>query len=338
MTVIYDYGIAIVFTVVAMICWGSWANTQKMAQKSWRFELFYWDLMVGLLAGSLIAAYTIGSTGSVGRSFHEDLAMADASSIFFALMGGVLWNIGNILLVAAIAVAGMSVAFPIGGGMAWVLGIAFNYLLVMLAGQNPTNMPYVLWIGVLMIIVAIVLSSRAYKLVAKVQRKPSAKGILLSVAAGLFIAFFYGFVVKSLDGQFVPGGTGSLTPYTAIFFFACGIVVSTLVINPVFMRFPVQGKAVSMRLYWKGSLKEHFAGFLGGLIWMSGMVVSLLAAGAANPAISYAMSNAAPVVAILWGLFIWKEFRGAPSGTNRLLVTLFICYLTGLVLITYSNV
>ncbi len=338
MILIQNYGVAILFTVIAMICWGSWANTQKIAEKTWRFELFYWDLILGLLFTALVAAFTLGSLGDIGRTFIEDIAGADTSSMLYAIAGGILWNIGNILLVAAIAVAGLSVAFPIGGGIAWILGIIINYILVVLSGNTPSNKPLMLWMGVAIIIVAIVISGQAFKRVAKVQKKPSTKGIILSVVAGVFIAFFYGFVVKSLDVQFVSGGTGNLTPFTAIVLFSVGIVVSTILINPIFMKYPIQGNPVKMSLYWKGSFKEHISGFLGGVIWMTGMIVSFMATGATNPAIAYALSNGAPIVAILWGLFIWKEFAGAPKGTNKLLIIMFVGYIAGLILITFSNI
>jgi len=338
MILIQDYSLAIAFTVLAMIGWGSWANAQKIAERSWRFELFYWDKMVGLLLGSLIAAFTLGSLGEHGRPFLQDLAHADLTSISYAVVGGILWNMGNLAFVSAIALAGMSVAFPIGGGIAWMLGILVNYVLVMMAGQSPSNQPLMLFSGMIVIIIAILISGRAYQRLARVTQKPSSKGILFSVIAGLFIAFFYGFVVKSLDGSLTPGGTGSLTPFTAIVFFTFGAIISTIIINPILMRYPAQGKAVTMGEYWKGSLREHMAGVLGGMVWMCGMVFSFMAAGAANPAISYAMSNAAPVVAILWGLIVWKEFKGAPAGTNKLLVGMFACYIVGLILITWSNV
>lgn len=338
MILIQDYSLAIAFTILAMIGWGSWANAQKIAEKSWRFELFYWDKMTGLLLGSFLAAFTLGSLGVHGRPFLQDIAQADLTSILYAMAGGVLWNTGNLAFVSAIALAGMSVAFPIGGGIAWMLGILVNYVLVLLAGQIPSNQPMVLFSGMLIIIIAIFLSGRAYQRLARVTKKPSSKGILFSVVAGLFIAFFYGFVVKSLDGSLIPGGTGSLTPFTAIVFFTFGAIISTIIINPVLMRYPAQGKPVKMAEYWKGSTREHIAGVLGGIVWMSGMVFSFMAAGAANPAISYAMSNAAPVVAILWGLIVWKEFQGAPPGTNRLLIVMFTFYVIGLVLITWSNV
>jgi glucose uptake protein len=338
MVIIENYFVAISLCVLSMICWGSWANTQKMAAKTWRFELFYWDLVIGLILFAIFAAFTVGSFGSGGRTFLEDLKTADGSSIFFAMLGGAVWNLGNLLLVAAIAVAGLAVGFPIGGGIAWILGILVNYILVMLdPNKKFEGSNLFLFTGVAVIVAAIILSMFAYRRLATEQKKPPLKGILLSVSAGLLIAFFYGLVVKSLDNTFVAGGTGTLTPYTAVFFFSIGIFVSTFLFNPIFMARPVSGEAVKIKEYWKGNFKTHFTGVLGGFIWMLGMVVSFMAVGAANPAIAYALSNAAPVVAILWGLFVWKEFRGAPKGTNTLLLIMFICYLIGLALITYSN-
>lgn len=338
MILIDNYPLAVFFTFLAMVCWGSWANTQKLAQKNWRFELFYWDMVIGIVLLGVIAAFTIGSMGDYGRSFLNDLAQANASSILSAMLGGVLWNLGNLLLVAAIAVAGMSVGFPIGGGIAWVLGILINYVLIIMDKGRSEDDSLLLFSGVAVIIAAILLSMQAYKRLASEQKKPTTKGILLSVSAGLLIAFFYGFVVNSLDNSYVAGGTGTLTPYTAIVFFSLGVFISTFVFNPIFMAKPVQGEPVKISSYFKGSFKTHLIGVLGGAIWMLGMVLSFMAAGAAGPAISYALSNAAPVVAILWGVFIWKEFADAPKGTNKLLVIMFIAYLVGLTLITYSKV
>ena len=337
MVLIENYPLAVFFFIISMICWGSWANMQKVAEKNWRFELFYWDLSIGLLLFAVIAAFTLGSMGEAGRPFLEDLGRADSTSIVFAMLGGVVWNLGNILLVAAIAVAGMSVGFPIGGGIAWILGIVVNYILVILDPVKTfEGNPAILWIGVAVIISAIYLSMLSYRRLATEKQKPTTKGILLSVFAGLLIAFFYGLVVKSLDNSYVAGGTGTLTPFTGVFFFSVGVFISTIFFNPFFMKYPVQGEPVQMSEYWKGNFTTHLSGVIGGGIWMIGMIVSFMAAGAANPAISYALSNAAPVVAILWGVLIWKEFRGAPKGTNTLLLAMFILYIIGLVLITAS--
>jgi len=338
MVMIQDYGLAIMFCVIACICWGSWANTQKMAAKTWRFELFYWDMTLGIVIVCSLAALTLGSFGNDGRSFLIDIQNADLRSIGFAALGGALWNLGTLLLVAAISVAGMSIAFPIGGGIAWILGTIINYIIIVSGGEVASQNPGMLWIGVAIIISAIAISSIIYKRVSQIRKKPSVKGIVLSAVAGLVIAFFYGFVVKSIDPAFIPGSTGNLTPYSALFFFSLGVLISTIVLNPIFMAKPVEGEPVTMSMYFKGSLKEHFSGILGGMIWCLGMVVSFMAVGAANPAIAYALSNAAPIVAMLWGIFVWKEFKDADNKTNKLLITMFSFYIIGLVLITFSNI
>lgn len=334
---VHHYAVAVILCVLTMICWGSWANTQKLAARTWRFELYYWDFIAGLLITSLIAALTLGSLGRTGRTFFADLAQADPSSIGWALLGGTVWNLGNLLLVAAIAVAGMAIGFPIGGGIAWVLGIVISFILVIVGGAaNPGN-SLILFAGVGVIIIAILLSMRAYGRLARAVKKPSVKGILLSVFAGVLIAFFYGLTVKSIDPHFVSGGSGKLMPLTASFFFALGAFLTTFLFNPFFMRHPVEGAPVRFAEYWTASRGTHLTGILGGAIWSVGISASFIAVGAAGPAVSYALSNAAPVVAILWGVLAWKEFAEAPRGTNRLLVSMFLCYLAGLVLITYSR-
>jgi glucose uptake protein len=242
-----------------------------------------------------------------------------------------------LFFVAAIAEAGMSVAFPIGGGIAWILGIVVNYVVMQMDGKTPSDRPGMLWFGVALIILAIFFSGKAYQRLSQKLEKTSVRGIMLSLVAGLFIAFFYGFVVKSLDGDFVAGGTGNLTPSTAIFLFSVGVIICTVLFYLFIMRPLKIGNPGTFSEFFGGNAKSHFAGFLGGLIWALGIVVSFMAVSAANPAISYALSNAAPVVAILWGVFVWKEFNGAPKGTNTLLLIMFSLYIIGLLFITFSN-
>ncbi|MFO7670365.1 MAG: GRP family sugar transporter [Bacteroidales bacterium] len=338
MVLVHHYGLAVFFFLVAMTCWGSWANTQKLAAKNWRFELFYWDVVIGLLVFSLLAAFTLGSLGNEpgGRTFMQDLAQADARSIAFGMLGGVIWNLGNLLLVAAIAVAGLAVGFPIGGGIAWLGGTILGYMIeISTQGESSSN-PYLLFIGMGLAIAAIYLSMVSYKRLAAYQKKASAKGIILSVLAGLFIAPFYTITMYGMDPVFGLSGAGSLTPYTGTVMFALGAFLSTFIFNPFFMARPVEGEPVKMSAYFKGSFKTHWWGILGGSIWMLGMVVSFMSSGEGTT-IAYALSNAAPVVAILWGVFIWKEFKGAPKGTNGILAAMFVLFLIALVLITMSN-
>jgi glucose uptake protein len=332
MTLIQSYLPAVIFLVFSMICWGSWANTQKMAAKTWRFELFYFDFVWGLLLTAVVAAFTLGSFGPDGRPFLEDLAQADTSSILYAIAGGVVWNLGTLLLTAAMAIAGMAVGFPIGGGLAWVLGILINFFI---QGPQGNNVP-LLFIGVVLIAAAIFFSMLAYK---KLQQgKATSKGVLISLAAGVTIAFFYGLVVKSLDPAYVAGGSGNLTPFTGVFYFTLGAVLSTPVFNIFVMRHPLQGEKLSLKTYFQGDMKTHLTGMLGGIIWMAGMVVSFMAIPKAGPTISYALTNGAPVVAMFWGVFIWKEFKQAPKGTNKILSAMFLLFIAGLVLITLSKV
>jgi glucose uptake protein len=331
MVLVQNYGLAVFLCALAMICWGSWQNTQNLIGKTWRFEHYYWDFSIGILLFALLMAFTFGSIGTEGRSFIPDLKQADSENLLSAALGGIIWNVGTLLLVAGISVAGMSVAFPIGGGIGWTLGILINYI------GKPEGNPLFLFGGTSFIILAIILSMLSYRKLAEHQKKPTIKGIMLSFSAGLCIAFFYRFVASSLAVDFTPSEAGKISSYTAVVFFSLGALLCTVLLNPVFMAKPVQGEPVKMAEWFKGSSKTHLLGMLGGAIWCLGNSVSFMSVGAASPAISYGLSNSAPVVAALWGIFVWKEFKDAPKGTNMLLSMMFACYLIGLILIVYSR-
>lgn len=334
MLLIHSFLPAVIFLLFSMVCWGSWSNTQKMTAKNWRFELFYFDFVWGLLLTAVVAAFTLGSFGSDGRSFMEDLAQADSKSIMYAFAGGVVWNLGTLLLVAAMAIAGMAVGFPIGGGLAWVLGIVVNFIFSGAQGNNTT----ILFTGVALIVAAIYFCMLAYRKLAAGKKGSTSKGLIISLLAGVTIAFFYGLVVKSLDPVYVNGGSGNLTPFSGVFFFTIGALISTPVFNYFVMRHPVEGQKLSLKDYFKGDMKTHLTGVLGGVIWMAGMVVSFMAIPKAGPTISYALTNGAPVVAMFWGVFVWKEFRGAPKGTNILLAAMFVLFIAGLITVTMSKI
>lgn len=327
MFVIENYSTAILFCIVTMICWGSWANTQKLAANSWRFELFYWDYVFGILLISLIFAFTVGSNSGPGRSFMDDVAQANSSSIFSAATGGVIFNAANILLVAAIAIAGMAVAFPVGIGLALVIGVIVNYI------DNPVGNKLFLFGGVALIVVAILLNANAYRKMQSGNEHGSSKGLLLSIVAGVLMGFFYKYVAAAMFPDFTVPEPGKLSPYTAVVFFALGILLSNFFFNSLLMRRPFVGKPVSYLDYFNGGLSNHITGILGGAIWCVGMSFSIIASGKAGPAISYGLGQGATVVAAIWGIFIWKEFRNAPKGTSAILNTMLLLYLTGLGLI-----
>lgn len=315
-----------------MICWGSWGNTQKLAGKTWRYELFYWDYVTGILLFSLVAAFTMGSIGTEGRSFLPDLAQADGENIRSALLGGVVFNAANILLAAAISIAGLSVAFPVGIGLALVLGVLVNYF-----GAEKGN-PVLLFAGVVLIAAAIILNAIAYRRKAKEAQQVSSKGIVLSLLAGLLMSFFYRFVAASMDlDNFVSPAAGKMTPYTAMFIFAAGIFLSNFLFNTLVMRRPFVGQPVSYADYFKGSGKIHLVGVLGGLIWGLGNAFNLIAAGKAGAAVSYGLGQGATLVSAFWGVFIWKEFRGAPKSVNSLLFLMFILFIAGIGLLIMAG-
>jgi glucose uptake protein len=331
MVLVQNYALAVFLCAIAMVCWGSWQNTRNLIGKEWRFEHYYWDYSLGILLFALLMAFTFGSFGNQGRSFIPDLMQADYGSLLSAAVGGFIWNIGTLLLVASISIAGMSVAFPIGGGIGWTLGILINYL------GKPEGNPVYLFGGTFIIILAILFSMQSYRKLAAHQKKPSLKGIVLALLAGLCIAFFYRFVASSLATDFSEAEAGKISSYTAVVLFSIGALISTIIANPVFMAHPVQEGPVRMSGWFKGPARAHLLGLLGGAIWCLGNSVSFMSVGAASPAISYGLSNAAPVVAALWGIFVWKEFRDAPKGTNLLLAFMFGFYLIGLALIVYSR-
>ena len=331
MFILESYSMAVLFCVITMLCWGSWANTQKLAAGTWRFELFYWDYVIGILILALLFAFTLGSSGTEGRSFVEDVKQADNTNIFSAILGGVIFNAANILLVAAIAIAGMSVAFPVGIGIALVLGVIVNYI------DKPEGNWALLFGGVALIAIAIVLNARAYQRLTAKNAAPSTRGLVLSVVAGLLMGFFYRFVANAMFPDFNMPEPGKLSPYTAIVFFAIGILLSNFIFNIYIMRKPFVGEPVGFNQYFKGGFRNHLTGILGGIIWCIGMSFSIIASGKAGPAISYGLGQGATIVAALWGIYIWKEFRNAPKGTTVLLNIMLLLYVVGIALIIYAR-
>lgn len=330
MFVIDNYLLAIIFCVITMLCWGSWANTQKLASKKWGFPLFYWDYTIGVVLLSLAFGLTMGSTGDSGQAFLPNLGEASSNAIFYALLGGVVFNIANLLLVAAIDIAGMAIAFPIGIGIALVLGVIVNY------AASPVGNPVMLFSGVALVTLAIVVDAFAYKRISK--GAATKKGILISLAAGILMGFFYRFVAASMSEDFLNPTLGLLTPYTAVFVFSIGIFISNFIFNTFFMYKPISGDKVSYKDYFKvGTPKLHLIGIFGGVIWSVGFLFNMIAAGEAGFAISYGLGQGATMVAAIWGIFIWKEFKDAPKGTNNLLGLMFLLFIAGLSLIIMAK-
>lgn len=336
MVLVESYPIAVLMCIITMICWGSWANTQKLASKEWRFQLFYWDYCLGVLLLTLIFAFTLGSSGEHARSFMDDLKQADVKYIGYAMLGGVVFNIANMLLVAAIDIAGMAVAFPVGIGLALVIGVITTYM------DRPSGNPTLLFTGVACVAAAIILDAIAYKRLPSSGQKTPVKGIVLSVICGILMGQFFRFVAWAMPEKLSEisssENVGMLTPYTALVFFALGLFLSNFVVNTIVMKWPFVGDPVPLSDYFtKGSARLHLVGILGGMIWGVGMSFAILAGDRAGYPISYGLGQGATMVAALWGVFVWKEFQNAKPGTSKLLALMFVLFVVGLSLIVYAN-
>jgi glucose uptake protein len=296
----HTYPVALLMMLVSMLCWGSWANTQKI-DKTWRFELYYWDYMWGLLACAILFGLTLGRTNPAASvSFFHNLGSASARSLVEAFAGGMIFNLGNLLLVAAISVAGMAVAFPLGAGLALVIGAVLNYIV------SPAGNRLLLFGGILLICAAIASNAMAYRGLSK-----SAKA-----------------------------GENHLGPYTVYFVFALGALVSNFPLNYAFMRHPVSGSPLSLRDYLHGGRAVHAWGVLGGLIWGAGTICSFVAAytPTIGPATSFSLSEGNTMISAIWGVFVWKEFRGGNTEVKRLLALMFALFVLGLVSISLAPV
>ena len=333
-----DYATAVMLCVVTMLCWGSWGNTQKLAGKTWRFELFYWDYVLGLVIFALLAGFTMGSLGGGPWSFVENLKTSSASQWIWPFLGGIVFNASNILLSAAIAVAGMSVAFPVGVGLALVGGTVANWFV------DGKGNPWLIWTGLAIIVASIVCNALAFKVKQNAAGGASdsssvKKGLLLAVCAGLLMSWFSPLVNRVVDMGFAnpaPAG-GKMTPYAAFFVFTLGVLASNFVFNTIMMKKPVSGDPVKGSEWFKGGMLVHLVGILGGCIWATGTLLSFVTAGTAGAAISYALGQGATLVSALWGILVWKEFAGAPKKSSIMNFAMIILFVVGLALLVKAG-
>ena len=324
------YATAMLLTVLSMICWGSWANTFKLT-KNWRFELFYFDFSFGVLIAALVAAFTLGSMGD-DLSFSDNLLIAGKRQMAYALAAGIIFNLANMLLVAAISLAGLAVAFPVGIGLALIIGVVWNYII------NPQGNPFLIFSGVALVLAAIIVDAFAYRAYAEedgeITEAFNIKGLIIALVSGLLMGSFYPLVEMSRASE---QGLGA---YSVGFFFAIGVFFSTFVYNLYFMNLPVEGEPVGFGEYFRGgSFRTHFLGVFGGLLWCTGMLANVVAASGTakvGPAVSYAMGQGATLISALWGLLVWREFAGAELRVKLLLAIMIVLFAAGLGLISIA--
>jgi glucose uptake protein len=320
----HSLNIALFMMIASAICWGSWANTYK-GVKNYRFELFYWDYAVGIFLVSLILALTMGNTGNNASSFLNNVRSADTNNIVSVMVGGAIFNLANLLLVAAIDMAGLAIAFPVAIGIALVVGVISSYAL------QPKGNAALLAAGVLCALIAVVLDGKAYGNLAIAGRSVSKKSIIVCVVSGVLMGLWAPFVARAM----INGNT--LGPYSIAVFLTLGALLSCLIWNTCFMRRPLVGEPVSFAGFFSGPMSGHALGLLGGFIWGIGMVFNLVAASFTGVAISYAIGQSAPMVAALWGVLAWKEFEGAPGKAKMYLVLMFVFYCLGILLVARAN-
>lgn len=306
------FAAALTMTIFSAVFWGSWANTYK-GTKNYAFELFYWDYIVGVVLVSLAVAFVLGSHGTSGESFLANVHASTGSDILYAMIGGFIFNIANLLLVAGIAIAGLAIAFPIAIGIAVIEGVVLSYAL------QPKGNPAFLAGGVLLATAAIVFDAMAYKRLG--ANRVTKKGIVVNVISGVLMGGFAPFITKSMTFGH------PLTPYSVAVFFSLGAFICCFVANPYLMKHPLLGQPVSFQGFWQASAKDHLLGLAGGIIWGLGGCFNFIAAGFVGVAISYAIGQSAPMIAALWGVVVWKEFSGADRKAWGYLALMFVAYL-----------
>jgi glucose uptake protein len=335
------YAVTIFLMVFSMVCLGSWANTYKAS--GWRFELYYFDFSFGLLVAAAILAFTVGSMGFDGFTFLDDMLHAGKRQWFYAFTAGVIFNLANMLLMAAIAVAGMTVAFPISAGLALIAGVLIGHF------QKPTGNPLMTFAGCVFVFIAILVAGAVYRFIneirhevkaragkAKSTKRPVAvKGVVISVLSGALMAGCYPLLAKAKEGE------AGLGPYSVAMIFAGGAFLSTFVFNLFFMNLPIEGEPVDFMEYFQSSPKAHGLAVLGGVIWCLGAVAGFVAASAENvrivPSFSYGLSQTPALIAVLWGTLAWREFKDGDARTKSLLGLMFILFTVGVILVSLAQ-
>lgn len=333
MITVHSYPLAVALCVLTMMCWGSWANTLKMEPRSYGFSLFYWDQAIGYLILPLAIGLTFGSFGSDGRGLIADLRQGSLSSYEWAILGGVVFNLANMLFMAALDLAGMAVAYPIAIGIALVEGVLINYI------AQPKGSPALIFGGVALIALAIILDALIYRNCQDKTSGPSQlrKGISLALSGGILMGLFYFLVQRSISLDFHHLTPGKFGPYAAVLVYSAGSFFSNFAFNGYLMSHPVKGPRVTYSDYFKsGTFKFHMIGVLGGVINGIGVTSNFVASKAASPAIAYGLGQGGTMIAAIWGIFVWKETKGASRSTKVMTAAMFVFFIAGLALLVIS--
>jgi glucose uptake protein len=330
--------------ILSLLCLGSWASFFKMAGK-WRFELFYLDFAIGLIVAAVIYAFTVGNLGYDGFNFLDDLQHAGKRQWLFGFLAGVIFNLANMLLMAAVSVAGMSVAFPmsiaiavlVGTGMSAVLGSTGNGLLVAL--------------GCLLLLMSVLINAVSFKIMnharhealartgkAKSTRRPSSvKGIVLALVSGVLMGSFNPLLDKAHDGEVGMG------PYAITAMFAFGVFFTTPVFSIFFMNLPVEGDPIDFSSYFASRGKQHLLGIIGGIVWLTGILAGMVAFSVPDQiqgsvVLRFMLGQSWPILATLWGVLAFRELKGSDIRVKIMTMLMAVLFLCGLGMIALGPI
>jgi glucose uptake protein len=339
-----SYAVTLALIVLGMLCWGSWASLYKATGKL-RYELFYFDFAIGLCISALICAFTFGSFGFDGFTFMDDLIHAGKKQDLIGLLAGAVFSLGNMLLLAAVAEAGMATAFPIGIGVAIVIGSAWQIILK--PGENLA----LLLAGCVAIIFGVIVATAAYRayMLSRVddlvrtgqqkttKRQVSPKGAAIAIVGGLILGSFMPLVSDAMSSEIGVG------PYSLCVMFALGAFFSTFFFNLFFMNLPITGAPLEIFDYFKLTGRQHLLALISGVVWMCGLLASLISAAAeggalVGSALSYGLFQGSVLIATLWGLLYWKEFAGADTRVRSMLLVMLVLLVCGIGMIAIAPV
>lgn len=312
-----SYAMALLMMFIGMFLWGSWLNTLKLT-RNWRFELFYFDYALGIFLTSVLVGLTLGTWYGVD-TYWVNLHAANRTAWLYAFLAGIVWNAGNILLTAGVSIVGMAVAFPATIGLALVVGVTGGYVV------TPRGNPVFLFVGVAVVFLAVIASSLAYRSAASSRHKVSKVGMPVCLFSGILFSVVGPLLAKA------SSGSPSLGTYGLISLFTLGGLLSTFPLMAYLMKHPLDEAPLTVSDYWKGSLGQHVAGLAGGVLWTMGTTCVLVPQSMVRTALAYSIGHSNALVAVLWGVLVWREFRGAPAQSLVLAGLTFVLYFVGLV-------
>eukprot|EP00971_Amphidinium_carterae_P039951 784467-Amphidinium_carterae.1 len=375
-------GWALLAAVVSLVAWGSWTNFLVATKGRIRFECYYLDYSLAALVTSATCAATLGMTpgdGALGslQTWPDDFSGIAPLKYLAALFAGVLFNASNIMLCKGIAMVGLALAFPLCIGTAMVEGVTLTYLV------DPSGDPWLLFSGVFVALCAVCTAAGMQHLKEQQQKSQPARDVVVEMGEGSFDAVGEASekpqqlqepAVELLpSSEAVEAGPSmarklsicilggvimgfwpclstfavqdpGLTPYGELLFYTFAAFLSSLVLLPLAVVFPLEGTeggplSNALRDYLCAPMACHLCGWLGGVVWSTGTLGNALAtaSGKVNGAAALAIGQCANVAAIFWGIFLFDEFKGTDRKVKVLIGTVLALYAGAITLVSLAS-